>query len=1786
MRLRLLDLTNRNRLLNFPLERPTKTKLRVVDELPDALFGQLIDGRELVFKAVPRPRPTASRPDTRSLAAIQHAQELGIACAFDLPVPGRQDDSAPAARHVDRQIQTLHYPEELESILRKISGDARLAIEETGSNMLYLAFGLLEWYERNDVDTPHFAPLVLLPASLRKGDNDPATDTFRYAVSYSGEEILGNVSLQERLKRDFGIQLPDFEEDDTPERYFARLGALLRESERWRVRRQVVLTLLSFGKLLMYRDLDPATWPKGKGPADHERVKEFFHGAERSGESKFAPDYSLDQPDIRHRVPPIVDEADSSQHSALVDALEGKNLVIAGPPGTGKSQTITNLIAAALAKGKSVLFVSEKLAALEVVRHRLDRVGLGAFCLELHSHKTQKRQLLDDLDKRIRLRGTFQSAAALDAKLRILEEDRQALTDYADLINRPFGAIGNTLFEVLWSARRRAATLECDKSLVENAVLPDASRVTIEALSNLRQVARTYARHLDAVLDNYDSVPMHPWYGCHNAVLTFADTASVVEKLSAFRAAVVEVNAYAATVSERAEFRTPESSAEIEAFAHAVESLPSDAGNVFRDVLPRLRDPAFRRRLLEFGAVLQLLKKKESDLHQLLGVRLVLSTSEIETACVAHERIAGLAPNAHTIADVDSIGLRLLEGAEDLQGGVPAIEQVLGWLGMQSQATYSDATRALLTLDCVRICPTKLLRFRHSGLEEEGAEETLSSADERATALRERRDTLSRNFDLPAAPPLADLQRHLRVATEASWWSFLSRDYRETRRDFRALSRDTQRPSREVMVSGFRSLVEFFRAEDQFVKEKRFRIVAGPHLAGIDTPFDLLREVAKWRSSMRGILAPLRLSGQAMLRELWNASADEFTALREAEEPQRPLTTALSKALQSFAIVRQELQKNDVPSVEDSLEALATEASSVGKELVTLYRTLCGMGFPAGTALPGFPRTLSLLVEAASLREQAASYRDVEDALGSDAHGLSTDHSRIFQTVQLCDSLNASAVAKGLVAWLLVPQIDERLKQIHGDAARLRELDAATSHQWRTFAVLGDIRWGEWHRDSLRQDDVPFCDMINRADRSLEASDHLGQWFDYLRARESVEKVQLERLVHLGENRELTPQSLVPAFEFIFANSLAREALQGHPVLARFNGVSHDQVRQRFVQIDREVIDLERQRAAYAIDQRRVSWGNGYGPVSTYTDLTLLDHEIQKQKRHIPVRQLVNRAGRALQALKPCFMMGPLSVAQYLAPGTLDFDLIVMDEASQLRPEDALGAIARGRQIVVVGDRMQLPPTSFFDRVGDEEAEEEELTADAMTDAESILDVATTIYRPQRLLRWHYRSRHGSLIAFSNKEFYGGELVVFPSPISGSPEFGVKLIRVSDGRYESRQNLTEAQRVVATALRHMRLRPGESLGIVTMNLPQRELIQDLLEEELKRDEIAQRYIASREGGLEPLFVKNLENVQGDERDVIYISVTYGPDAYGNVYQRFGPINGPTGHRRLNVLFTRARNRVVLFSSLSAEDVQLQPTSQWGVKVLKGYLHFAQTGVLEQASFSGREPDSDFEIEVADALRARGLEVNAQIGVAGYFIDLAVKHPTKVDSFILGIECDGRTYHTSRSARDRDRLRQQVLENLGWSIHRIWSTDWYKHPAREVDRIAKRIDVLLREEAAIAQTEVSEFDEAQSAATAVRDAAPGEASSWMGEEAEQPMSPEEAARLLNELAAEISERFPNTPPEARLLRQSMVEQLLRQRPRSRGDWPSKIQLAMRLDTEDEEVQAYLDRVLAITARLAR
>jgi superfamily I DNA and/or RNA helicase len=396
-----------------------------------------------------------------------------------------------------------------------------------------------------------------------------------------------------------------------------------------------------------------------------------------------------------------------------------------------------------------------------------------------------------------------------------------------------------------------------------------------------------------------------------------------------------------------------------------------------------------------------------------------------------------------------------------------------------------------------------------------------------------------------------------------------------------------------------------------------------------------------------------------------------------------------------------------------------------------------------------------------------------------------------------------------------------------------------------------------------------------------------------------------------------------------------------------------------------------------------------------------------------------------------------MSIASFLPPGRLEFDVVVFDEASQVKAVDAFGAILRGRQIIVVGDTRQMPPTDFFSR--EVEMDEED---NATSDIESVLAMFRARGAQERYLSWHYRSRHESLIAVSNVEFYDRRLVVFPSPGTNPHATGLKFHYLPDAVYDhgrTRTNREEARAVAKTVIAHAANKPDLSLGVVAFSMAQRDLIQVEVEL-LRRENPALETFFTQQHPTEPFFIKNLENVQGDERDVILISIGYGRNESGRVAKEFGPVNRDGGERRLNVLITRAKLGMEVFSNFRADELELDASARHGVRALKHFLKYAETGELDIPLETGREADSPFELEVMLALRERGYQMEPQVGTAGYFIDIGVKDPEYPGRYVLAIECDGASYHSARSARDRDRLRQGVLESLGWRFHRIWGTD--------------------------------------------------------------------------------------------------------------------------------------------------
>ena len=567
----------------------------------------------------------------------------------------------------------------------------------------------------------------------------------------------------------------------------------------------------------------------------------------------------------------------------------------------------------------------------------------------------------------------------------------------------------------------------------------------------------------------------------------------------------------------------------------------------------------------------------------------------------------------------------------------------------------------------------------------------------------------------------------------------------------------------------------------------------------------------------------------------------------------------------------------------------------------------------------------------------------------------------------------------------------------------------------------------------------------------------LRLWCRWQQLRRQSMEEGLESIVRALEEEQVSAKDLDAYTEYSYQNWWLKSVIDREPALRNFVSADHGRKILEFRQVDERFQKLTEQYIVAVLAGKVPRQQAGQKPDQ---EMALVLRELAKQRAHLPVRQLVQRIPNLLPKLKPCLLMSPLSVAQYLDAAHSNFDVVVFDEASQIPVWDAVGAIARGKQFIVVGDPKQLPPTNFFNRADDADDTTLYNEEDApVQDLESILDECLGAGLPTLRLEWHYRSRHESLITFSNHRYYDSRLITFPSPVTN--DLAVKLNTVG-GVYDrgaTRTNRTEADAIVQEIVAHFsdESRCKLTMGVVTFNQPQQRLIETLLDEELRKYPDLELRIAAH--GLERLFIKNLENVQGDERDLILFSVTYGKDSAGKMAMNFGPINQEGGQRRLNVAITRARVGVTIFSSIRPDDIDLSKTRSAGVSDLKNYLEFAVRGpraIVEQALPTGLEPESPLEIEIIRALREKGWTVHPQVGCSGYRIDMAVVHPSEPGKYLLGIECDGAVYHSLPTARDRDRLRQVVLEGLGWTLHRVWSTDWWNDPERETEKLERSI----------------------------------------------------------------------------------------------------------------------------------
>ncbi len=665
----------------------------------------------------------------------------------------------------------------------------------------------------------------------------------------------------------------------------------------------------------------------------------------------------------------------------------------------------------------------------------------------------------------------------------------------------------------------------------------------------------------------------------------------------------------------------------------------------------------------------------------------------------------------------------------------------------------------------------------------------------------------------------------------------------------------------------------------------------------------------------------------------------------------------------------------------------------------------------------------------------------VPGTLGSCYRGPDTDWNHVMSEMDTLNGFFAeSTPAFGKITKMNMGEFAANQERFKADSALLNDQMAAITEVKRRISQ-------QFLTEVLNLEANSYDACIRKLDACLADFDKLGNWISFTDMIQQIQAADLQDFVDLLIEKKVEPQQMTGAYRRAFYKHWIEYILFSVPELAAFSRITQDQAVQSFVKKDSLQYEISKIQIKSELSQARPN----LDIVTGGSAVAILRREGQKKRKQMPIRKLLAETGSLVQIIKPCFLMSPLSVSTFLDPEKISFDTIVFDEASQIFPQDAIGAIYRGKQLIVVGDSRQMPPSNFFNSSTDIDDDDEEIGD--INDFESILDICSSVFTTERLA-WHYRSHYEQLIAFSNYNFYNNNLVTFPSSTSDQKGIGVDYYYV-DGIFDrkSKTNRAEAEFIVDLIYRNIEEHPNRSLGVVAFSVAQQNMIDKLLSKKREADPSYEWFFKS--DCAEPFFIKNLETVQGDERDTIIFSVAYAKDSQGRFIHNFGPLNREGGERRLNVAVTRAKDNVQLVASIHYTDINLNNTGSEGVRLLRAYLDYAQNGAqaLERTITASAQDqfDSYFEQEVCDFLRDNGYTVDTQVGCSGYKIDLGLRKPDS-SNYLLAIECDGATYHSSKNARDRDSLRQRVLENMGWMFYRIWSTDWYRNPSVEKERL--------------------------------------------------------------------------------------------------------------------------------------
>lgn len=1674
----LIDLSRRNKLLNYT---PSRDSIRIVKETPNDLHNILVTKQKNMTL-----EPFWDLIDDDKKKKNKTPADIITPVGTKIEDIDHTLDSSKEQKpeHIDDLIQTAHSPKKLQSIAGKTYTNARRVMKITGTNQLYLAIGFLKWYERPDSDIESQAPLILIPIVMERTrkiiaepilpndeDFDPnhplkkrRVPRFVYTVKYTGEEIVPNSALKLLMDQNFDLAFPekkisDFTEiEETPEDYLelvSKWASGYHSDKRWQVKIQAAIGFFDFAQAWMYEDLIDKTWKK----KDCSAVSIIFGGGYSPKNLEPLDNKKIEKSEGSYSLP-LVCPADTSQYQVIMRSLGKNSLVIEGPPGTGKSQTIANIISSLIDRGDKILFLAAKERALSVVSKRLEEVGLGQFLLSMHADGKSAGSNTIEISENIartNIMALNQSQISMDKVMKIqmpADQNRKKLNEAATHLSAVDVTTGMNLSQMLWEANTLSEHMltKSKKLGYETDFLPVNDALNKYGLYGAIHEAKDFILYLQDLEDDGDLNPNPEWKGIVVDNLDKQAGEKILNQAEIILNNWTEIEKSSFPLIIPSENLTTNIYLELHNCINEADIQNWDLGIIGseNEILKNLSEA--QQSIEDLFSIINQYHNLTKALN--INPEHLPDAELIKNIISSRENLIRNHPSWRNTGNqtfLESLRQQLLKIKDVVQeikketnivNSIPAndinlisVANMQKWLTLISEVGHKDSINwEILTPKLVNPEVNKIIE----------------KLQLKINSIKQERIFLESIIDFNCLPDETKILEHKKKLRNQSWWSRYFGEHKKAFKETKGYFHKPVKTGNDVL-NYLNKYHELITNENKIDNHEEAISIFGKLYRGLDTDWEIIKK------AIDHVKTIVDIGGIQRLPSVLNGKAPHVSS---------NLLEAASMALDELSIlINEHIQLADYKLTNLSAmrwgeltNSLSTAIEDINA-IVVWYDTipidplrLIPFGQIGGN--------LDISKELRILMDLLPQHKS-RGILGSIFKGISTSKNQADQVSKAISTIavltNNSTLCESITyilqnhSW---KDIFSRLKKWYNQNLNYVSAICNSEKILNNYCSINDN-----DPFSPSKCKISLLQWKKTFNERLKNPKGLYQWQELLDRLKKGDALGFSPLIHSVLTGDLPIKFLLTAYKASAYRTYSENFCKKNDIDIKNLLERHiARRREEFQKADKKRLSIIPEQIISKLSKINIpNEGKSGAKIRDKYGMDLIRNAIGKKRTSITVRDLMQRSFKTLQAYKPCWLMSPGSTSQYLPRENDLFDVLIIDEASQLRTSEVAAAALRCKRMLIFGDTKQMPPNVLGRRIAKNEN-------DDYVTGESVLERAA-MSLPTLRLEWHYRSQHEDLIKYSNYHFYNNNLVIFPTRTPGAENLGITYKYVG-GYFVGRRNLIEAEEATKALCEHVLAEYKKiishryTVGIVTMNADQRDLITEFIDLARTENSKLDKALKDSENSEEPYFVTNLENVQGDERDHIIISCTYGPEDKGlKPRNNFGPINISGGERRLNVLYTRSRRQMTILSSIHSHEIT---SLSDGAKHFRGFLEYARTGkIIDQGNKETGDAENEFEETVGKVLNEAGYKISYQVGVKGYRIDIAVHDPDIPGHYIMAIECDGASFHSSKTARERDRLRQEILENAGWLFYRVWSTDWFldrdKTVRRLIDAVSNRIE---------------------------------------------------------------------------------------------------------------------------------